>query len=65
MANGDYHSLNYFVEKAKAMFDPEAKIAYEADPVPFVSLSPSIEKLRADTGWRPRIPFEDSLKKYD
>ena len=65
VANGDYHSLSYFVEKTKTIFDPEAKITYGEDPDPFVTLSPSIEKLRADTGWEPKVPFEESLKKYD
>ena len=65
VASGDYHSLSYFVEKTKTIFDSEAKITYGEDPDPFVTLSPSIEKLRMDTGWEPKVPFEESLKKYD
>jgi len=65
IANGDYHPLKYYTELAKEMINPNGKIIYGEDPNPYVSLQPSVEKIRRDTGWCPQIDFVDTLKVYE
>ncbi len=64
VANGDYHRLKQFTETVKGRFSPEADIVYGEAPDPYISLKPSIEKIKRDTGWRPETSFEESLGKY-
>ncbi|MCR4658500.1 MAG: NAD(P)-dependent oxidoreductase [Lachnospiraceae bacterium] len=64
IANGDYHRLKHFTETVKRRFNPEAAIVYGDAPDPYISLRPSIEKIKRDAGWSPRISFEESLGKY-
>ena len=40
-------------------------IIYGEDPDPFVSLQPSVEKLKRDTGFTPRHDFRFSIRSYD
>ena len=40
-------------------------IIYGEDPDPFVSLQPSVEKLKRDTGFTPRHDFSFSIRSYD
>lgn len=44
------------------MLDSKDKLIYGNDPTPFVSLQPSVEKLRIDTGWIPEVDFEDGIR---
>ncbi|HAG68658.1 MAG TPA: NAD(P)-dependent oxidoreductase [Lachnospiraceae bacterium] len=64
IANGDFHELKYYTELAGRRFDKGGEIIYGEAPRPFVSLKPSVEKLKRDTGWEPRISFEESLDRY-
>ncbi len=61
IANGSYRSLKAFVEEAAEYFNSTSKISYGSDPVPFVSLQPSIAKIKNDTGWEPRTSFLDGI----
>ncbi len=65
IANGGYRPLKEYTEKAKEIFAPDTVLHYGAPPTPFVSLKPSVKKLRDDTGFVPRISFEESLGTYE
>ena len=62
VANGDYRPLKEYVVTARDYFKSESKITYGEDPDPFVSLQPSVEKIRNDTGWEPEVSFEKGLE---
>ena len=63
IANGDYHELSYFVERAAEVLSADrALLHFGGRAEPFVSLRPSVDKLREDTGWCPKISFEESLR---
>ena len=64
IANGAYRPLKEFVEEARAIFAPGTELSFGADPEPFVSLAVSVDKLKNDTGWRPVIPFRDTLQTW-
>ncbi len=64
IANGDYRRLKEYTEEARQYFSKDTEIEYGEPPSPFVSLKPSVEKLKMDTGWSPVIEFERSLKWY-
>ncbi len=58
IANGDYRPLKEFTELIRERIAPDIKIRYAqetADPV--LSLRPSVDKLKNDTGWKPEIQF--------
>jgi len=59
LASGDYRPLREFTEIIRKRVRADAAIDYaEADPSsPSLSLRPSIEKLKRDTGWKPELPF--------
>ncbi len=61
IANGDYRPLKEYAEIVRTKY-PKGKIIYGDDPSPYVSLQPSIEKIRKDTGWKAEYRFEDSLE---
>ena len=65
IAHGAYRPLWEFTERLKAMISPDTQIEYGEDPNPFVSLQPTVEKLKRDTGWSPRRSFEDSIRDYE
>lgn len=63
IANGDYHELSYFVEKAAEVLSADkALLHYGKKAEPFVSLKPSVEKIKRDTGWSPSLSFEKTLR---
>ena len=63
IANGDYHKLSYFVEKAAEVLGADKNlIHYGQKAEPFVSLKPSVSKLKADTGFEISIIFEKTLR---
>ena len=41
-----------------------AEITFGDDPKPFISLQPDGNKLFEDTGWKPCMSFEDSLREF-
>ncbi len=61
IANGDFHPLKYYMEMLRAQFAPDIRIEYGEPPVPFVSLMPSVKKIRNDTGWRAETDFMESV----
>ena len=63
IANGAYRPLKEFVEEARDIYAPGTELSFGADPEPFVSLAVSVEKLKNDTGWKPRISFKESIMK--
>ncbi len=65
IANGDYRPLKECTEELRRLLNPDGKIIYGDDPDPFVSLQPSVEKIKADTGWKAKRSFAESLADYD
>ncbi len=59
LANGDYKPLKEFTESIRKRINPGIEIDYaETDPEnPMLSLRPSVEKIRRDTNWRAKKPF--------
>ena len=65
IANGDYDRLkNFVVRAAKCVGADESLISYGNRANPFVSLEVSGEKIKKDTGWEPKVNFEESIKYY-
>ena len=64
IAHGDYRPLREYTEEFKDMVG-RGRIIYGDDPDPFISLQPSVEKIKNDTGWSPRRSFSDSIKDYE
>ena len=63
IANGDYHPLKHYMEMLRAYYAPEIFIEYGEPPVPYVSLMPSVQKIKNDTGWEPEVDFMESVIK--
>ncbi|MCR4591040.1 MAG: NAD(P)-dependent oxidoreductase [Lachnospiraceae bacterium] len=59
LASGDYKPLKDFTEDIRKRINPGMEIDYaETDPgKPLLSLRPSVEKIKRDTGWEAQIPF--------
>ncbi|SFU42207.1 NAD-dependent epimerase/dehydratase family protein [Butyrivibrio sp. M55] len=65
IANGDCDRLMNFVKRAaKCVGADESLISYGNRANPFVSLEVSGEKIKKDTGWEPKVSFEESIKYY-
>ena len=62
IANGGVHPLRYFTEQLREYFAPEAKLYYGEERRQIVSLQPSVEKIRKDTGWFARTGFVEGIK---
>ena len=63
IANGDHHELSYFVERAAQVLGADEKlIHYGQKADPFVSLKPSVSKLKADTGFEISLTFDETLR---
>lgn len=54
--------LKDYVEIIHAMYGQRLTISYGNPPSPFVSLRPSIDKLKHDTGWTQKISFKTGLQ---
>ena len=65
LAGGAYRPLREYTEELRRLVNSAAEIHYGSDPEPFVSLQPSVEKLKRDTGWRPKRSIEDSVRGYE
>ncbi len=65
IARGDYRPLREYTERLKKAVSSGGEILYGEDPEPFISLQPSVEKLKKHTGWSPERSFFDSLKDYE
>ena len=64
IASGEYRPLREYTEELRAIVG-SGNIIYGDDPQPFISLQPSVEKLKRDTGWSPTRVFEDSIRDYE
>ena len=64
IASGDYRPLKEYTEELKGIVG-SGNIIYGEDADPYVSLQPSVEKIRKDTGWSPKRSFIDSIKDYE
>ena len=64
IANGDYRPLKEYTESLRTILCTDTMIHYGEDPKPFISLQPSVKKIKNDTGWYPQRSFEDSIRDY-
>lgn len=64
IANGKYRPLKDYTERLQDILGVRDKIIYGNDPNPYVSLQPSVEKIKNDTGWNPKRLFRDSILDY-
>ena len=65
IASGDYKELKAFVKEAADHLGADRALLHfgkRADP--FVSLRPSVQKIKRDTGWEASTPLIDSIKQY-
>ena len=62
IANGKYAPLRDFVKSIASKYGNEKQIVFGDKANPFISLSPSVEKIFCDTGWKPIIGF---MQNYD
>lgn len=62
IAEGEYRPLKSFVEDVEGLYGARNYFKFGDDPCPFVSLQPSVEKLRRDAGWEPHVRFVDGIK---
>ena len=64
IAHGDGKALREYVLQAKEELNSISNIIFGKRANPFISLLPSIDKIKKDTGWAPEVPFEVGLKSY-
>ncbi len=64
IAHGEYRPLRQYTEELYKILGQRGKIIYGDDPSPLVSLQPSVDKIRQDTGWQPKRSFEQSIRDY-
>ncbi|MCR5487731.1 MAG: NAD(P)-dependent oxidoreductase [Lachnospiraceae bacterium] len=64
IAHGEYRPLKEYTERLREIVAPKGVIHYGKDPEPFISLQPSVHKIREHTGWKPERSFEDSIRDY-
>ena len=63
IAHGDYRPLREFVETVHGKVGIDVPILYrDKGQEPLVSLQPSVEKIKRDTGWKPEVEFPDGLE---
>ncbi|MCR4757380.1 MAG: NAD(P)-dependent oxidoreductase [Butyrivibrio sp.] len=65
IANGKYDLLrNFVLEAADHLGADRALLHFGKRADPFVSLRPSVQKIKRDTGWEASTPLIDSIKQY-
>ena len=62
VASGDCRQLKDYVETVREIIGSDGRVIYGDDPEPFVSLRPDVSKIMNDTGWSPRISFEEGIR---
>ena len=65
IAKGDYQPLKNFTEELREILRGGDLIRYGNDPEPFISLQPSAQKLKNDTGWMSKRTFAESIQDYE
>jgi len=65
IADGRYKPLKEFVVEAAEYFGADiTKVKFGGRAEPFVSLKPSVDKIKRDTLWEATTPFTTSIDKY-
>lgn len=65
IANGKYDLLrNFVLETADHLGADRTLLHFGKRAEPFVSLRPSVQKIKKDTGWEASTPLIDSIKQY-
>ena len=71
IAHGDFKPLKDYVLEVVDIIagqndreDVLKLITFGDKASPFISLKPSAEKIKRDTGWTPKVSFKDTIKKY-
>ena len=63
IANGSFRPLeDYVLEAAEVIGRDHKLITFGQKATPFISLRPSVEKIAADTGWKPYVSFETTVR---
>ena len=62
VANGDFHPLKFFIEEIREIITSRGNIFYGEELENATSLQVSVEKIKKDTGWSPRVDFRDGIK---
>lgn len=64
IARGDFRPL---IEYTNQLWEHvgKGKIIYGKNPVPFISLQPSVDKIRRTTKWQPSRTFTESIEDYE
>ena len=63
IAHGDVRPLRSFTEEARVLLAPDVRIGYGISARMPTSMRPSVEKIRAHTGWQAQVNFADGVKK--
>lgn len=61
VASGEYHPLKYFTEIVKHKFSQNARLFYDKEKTNLTSLQVDIAKIIRDTGWKPKVSFENGI----
>ncbi|MBE5910030.1 NAD-dependent epimerase/dehydratase family protein [Pseudobutyrivibrio sp.] len=61
IANGNYAPLMTFIDRAKTELKSKSEVKFGERVNPFISLQPDVSKIKAHTGWSPKICFEDGI----
>lgn len=63
IANGDCRPLKEFTEDIRSVVAPSMALSYGVKPAgPIYSLMVKAEKLKRDTGWKPKIEFVEGIR---
>ena len=62
IADGAYRPLKTFTEEIRETVAPNVELNYGAPVENAISLRPSVEKIKADTGWSARTKFGDGIR---
>lgn len=63
IANGDCRPLKEFTEAVRSVAAPSRSLSYGAKPAGTIySLMVKAEKLKRDTGWKPKIEFAEGIR---
>lgn len=64
IANGDCRPLKEFTEAVRSVVAPAGSLSYGAKPAGTIySLMVKAEKLKRDTGWKPKIEFTEGIRR--
>ncbi len=64
IARGDFKPLKEYVEELENITGVHGFTEYGEDADPYISLQPSVEKIRKDTGWLAKRSFAESISDY-